>query len=176
MAGRRETATVGGGCFWCMEAVFKRIEGVDSVTSGYAGGDAEHPSYEDVCSGTTGHAEVVQVVFNPDVITYDDILRLFFRAHDPTTIDQQGADIGSQYRSIIFVGDELQQRTAESIRAEVESSIGKPVVTGIERLGAFFPAEDYHQDYFDKNPTAGYCRVVIAPKLGKLGMRAAPIV
>lgn len=172
---QRETATLGGGCFWCLEAVFKRVNGVDDVTSGYAGGETPEPSYEQVCTGSTGHAEVVQVSYDPSVISYADILRKFFAAHDPTTPNRQGADVGSQYRSIILYEDESQKKTAEELVDELSASFARPIVTQVERLTKFYPAEEYHQDYFDKNPTAGYCRVVIAPKLDKLGIPKAPI-
>ena len=172
---RREVATFGGGCFWCMEAVFKRMDGVTGVTSGYAGGHEIDPSYQAVCTGSTGHAEVVQVEFDPAVTTYDAILGLFFKAHDPTTLNRQGADVGSQYRSIVLLEDERQRDTAEAVKSELASSYSQPVVTEIIPLTAFYPAEKYHQDYFDKNPTAAYCRAVISPKLGKLGIPRAPI-
>ncbi len=172
---QRETATLGGGCFWCLEAVFKRTDGVQDVTSGYAGGQTPDPTYEQVCSGTTGHAEVVQVVFDPTVIAFADVLRKFFSAHDPTTLNRQGADVGTQYRSVILCDNEAQEKTARAIAEEVGKSLAGPVVTEIVPLTTFYPAEEYHQDYFDKNPTAGYCRVVIAPKLDKLGIPKAPI-
>lgn len=164
-----KTATLGGGCFWCIEAVFKRTDGVKSVTSGYAGGSTENPTYEQVCSGATGHAEVVQIEYDPSAISYGDILELFFKAHDPTTLNRQGADVGTQYRSIVLYHDEEQRGTAEEMKAKANELYGAPVVTEIVPLKKFFPAEGYHQDYFDKNPSAGYCRVVIAPKLEKLG-------
>jgi len=170
-----ELITLGGGCFWCMEAVFKRVDGVTGVISGYAGGQAIAPSYEEVCTGSTGHAEVIQIDFNPTVITRDAVLRLFFNAHDPTTPNRQGADVGSQYRSIVLFHDENQRETAEAVKAELAANYSQPVVTEIIPLQTFYPAEEYHHDYFDKNPTAGYCRVVIAPKLDKLGMPKAPI-
>ena len=164
-----QSITLGGGCFWCVEAVFKRTDGVLSVTSGYAGGTTSNPTYEEVCSGRTGHAEVVRVEFDPEVITLEEVLRLFFRAHDPTTRNRQGNDIGTQYRSIILCEDEEQRTVAERVRSEVDGGRGR-VVTEIEQLGEFYPAEPYHQDYYDTNPRAGYCRLVIAPKLGKLGI------
>jgi peptide-methionine (S)-S-oxide reductase len=170
-----QTATFGGGCFWCLEAVYKRTDGVVSVTSGYAGGDTRNPTYEEVCSGTTGHAEVIQVEFDAATISYEQILLAFFKAHDPTTLNRQGADVGTQYRSIILVADEGQRRTAESVRDSIAQKLAAAVVTEIVPLVEFYPAEEYHQDYFDKNPTAGYCRVVIAPKLDKLGIPKAPI-
>ena len=172
---KRETATVGGGCFWCIEAVFKRVRGVHDVTSGYAGGETSNPTYQEVCSGTTGHAEVVQVTFDPETVSYAEILRTFFAAHDPTTPNRQGADVGTQYRSVILYENEHQKETARSVIEEVEALLSRPVVTELVPLSEFYPAEEYHQDYFDKNPTAGYCRVVIAPKLDKLGIPEAPI-
>ena len=165
----RETTTVGGGCFWCIEAVYKRIEGVTSVVSGYAGGHVENPTYDQVCSGATGHAEVVQIEFDPEVVTFSDLLRRFFGAHDPSTLNRQGDDIGTQYRSIILYHDDEQKRGAEQVRDEVQKSIGKSVVTEITPLIEFFAAEEQQQDYFARNPNAGYCRLVIAPKLEKLG-------
>lgn len=172
---RYEMVTLGGGCFWCLEAVFKRTDGVTGVTPGYAGGRAAAPSYEEVCAGSTGHAEVVQVSYDPAVIACDALLRLFFKAHDPTTLNRQGADVGTQYRSIVLFDDEKQRATAEAVKREVASSCSRPIVTEIIPLETFYPAEEYHHDYFDKNPTAGYCRVVIAPKLDKMGMPKAPI-
>jgi len=170
-----ELITLGGGCFWCMEAVFKRVDGVTGVIPGYAGGQATAPSYEEVCTGSTGHAEVIQIDFNPAVIARDAVLRLFFKAHDPTTPNRQGADVGSQYRSIVLFHDENQRAAAEAVKAELATTYSQPVVTEIIPLQTVYPAEEYHHDYFDKNPTAGYCRVVIAPKLDKLGMPIAPI-
>jgi len=172
-----EQATVGGGCFWCVEAVYERIDGIVSAVSGYAGGQKERPTYEEVCAGRTGHAEVVQITFDPAKISYQDVLDLFFRAHDPTTLDRQGADVGTQYRSIILYHNEGQKKIAETTREKVGAS-GKhrsPVVTTIEPLKVFYPAEDYHQGYYERNPTQGYCSAVIAPKLGKLGLQVAPI-
>ena len=145
------------------------------MTSGYAGGETSNPTYQEVCSGTTGHAEVVQVTFDPETVSYAEILRTFFAAHDPTTPNRQGADVGTQYRSVILYENEHQKETARSVIEEVEASLSRPVVTELVPLSEFYPAEEYHQDYFDKNPTAGYCRVVIAPKLDKLGIPKAPI-
>lgn len=172
---RLELATLGGGCFWCMEAVYKRTDGIVEVTSGYAGGHKPNPTYEQVCTGSTGHAEVVQIRFDPAKITYEAILRTFFKAHDPTTLNRQGADIGTQYRSVVFYHDEQQKKTAERVKAEMDGVYRDAIVTEIVPVPDFYEAEEYHQDYFDRNPTAGYCRVVIAPKLGKLGMSKAPI-
>ncbi len=167
------TITLGGGCFWCIEAVFKRLPGVVSATPGYAGGHVEYPTYEMVCGGDTGHAEVVRVEWDPEVASIEQILDLFWKAHDPTTKDRQGADIGPQYRSAIFYENDDQRRVAERSRDAVAEQIGKPVVTEIAPLEAFYEAEEYHHDYFERNRTAGYCRVVIDPKLKKLGMQSA---
>jgi len=161
-------ATLGGGCFWCMEAVFQRIEGIVSVESGYAGGTVEHPTYEEVCTGTTGHAEVVQLGFDPEVIGYDEVLSVFFQAHDPTTLNRQGADVGTQYRSVIFYHDEGQREIARKVTEETQKGLGSPIVTEIAPFKAFYKAEDYHQNYYHRNTYAGYCRAVINPKLKKL--------
>lgn len=164
-----ETAVFGGGCFWCTEAVFAELKGVHKVVSGYAGGQVPNPTYEQVCGKRTGHAEVVQVTFDPAVIDYADILRVFFTTHDPTTLNAQGADHGSQYRSIILFANEAERATAEAVKAEIGSAgiwDGK-LVTEIKPLEVFYPAETEHQDYFARNPWAGYCRVVIAPKVAK---------
>jgi peptide-methionine (S)-S-oxide reductase len=164
-----EAATLGGGCFWCLEAVFEEMEGVKSVVSGYAGGTVKNPSYDDVCSGTTGHAEVVRIEFDPKVVGFEKILDVFFTIHDPTTMDRQGADAGSQYRSVILYHDDRQKEVAEKKIKDLESSkkFGRPIVTQVVPLGAFYEAEKYHQDYFKKNPQAGYCRAVVAPKVIK---------
>lgn len=165
-----EQATFGGGCFWCVEAVLERLEGVRSVTSGYAGGHVENPSYRAVCAGTTGHAEVVRVEFDPAVISYRDLLEVFFATHDPTTPDRQGADVGPQYRSIILYESDEQRETAESVLRELEEDdvFGAPIVTELQPLDRFWPAEPYHQDYYRNNPAQPYCRAVIAPKVAKL--------
>ena len=166
---RRETATLGGGCFWCLEAVYDDLRGVTDVVSGYAGGHVPDPGYEQVCGGTTGHAEVVQVTFDPAEITYRDVLDVFFSIHDPTTLNRQGADVGTQYRSVIFHHDDEQKRVAEeAIRdLEAEEVWESPIVTQVAPLPEFYPAEEYHQEYFARNPGAGYCQVVIAPKVSK---------
>ncbi len=164
-----ESITLGGGCFWCVEAVYTRTNGVVAASPGYAGGRTEDPTYEEVCSGRTGHAEVVRVEFDPAVIPREEVLRLFFRAHDPTTRNRQGNDVGTQYRSIILYESEEQRVAAETVRAEVDAGSNK-VVTEIEPLERFYPAEAYHRDYYDTHPEAGYCRLVIAPKLEKLGI------
>lgn len=165
---KTELATIGGGCFWCMEAVFERLPGVKSVTSGYAGGHTDFPTYEQVCAHTTGHAEVIQIEFNPAVISYEKLLDMFWEAHDPTTLNRQGADVGDQYRSVIFYSDDAQKAAAEKSKAAAAKNFSKPIVTVIEPLKKFYKAEAYHQDYFRTNPNAGYCRVVIKPKLDKL--------
>jgi len=163
-----QTATVAGGCFWCTEAVFKQIEGVESITSGYAGGHVEDPSYEAVCSGDTGHAECVQVEYDPEVIDYEDVLTVFFATHNPTTKNRQGPDVGSQYRSAVFYHDEAQREAAEALVEDLGSQYSDPIVTEIEPLDTFYPAEEYHQDYYERNPDQGYCAVNIDPKLKKL--------
>jgi len=166
---RTEVATLGGGCFWCLEAVFEQLDGVGSVVSGYSGGHVNNPSYKAVCSGATGHAEVVQVTFNPDVISFADLLRVFFVIHDPTTLNRQGADVGTQYRSAIYIHSPEQERIARQVVAEIEQVKlwDDPIVTEIAPFKAFYPAEAYHQGYFRNNPDQGYCRVVIAPKVAK---------
>lgn len=164
-----ETAVVGGGCFWCTEAVFAELQGVTSVIPGYAGGAASNPTYEEVCTGATGHAEVVQITFDPAVVPYADILRIFFTVHDPTTLNRQGADVGTQYRSIVLPKDETQRQTAEAVKREIDGKRlwrGR-VVTEIVPLTVFYPAEEYHRDYFRRNPSKAYCQFVVAPKVAK---------
>ncbi|HTX22594.1 MAG TPA: peptide-methionine (S)-S-oxide reductase MsrA [Candidatus Aquilonibacter sp.] len=163
-----EIADLGGGCFWCMEAVFERLPGVVSVTSGFAGGHTESPTYEQVCTETTGHAEVTQIVFDPAKISYDQLLDVFWQAHDPTTLNRQGADVGTSYRSIILYRDETQKLEAEKSKMEAQKNFKNPIVTEIVPLKTFYPAEDYHQQYYDNNSNAPYCQIVIAPKLEKL--------
>jgi len=165
----KEIATLGGGCFWCLEAVFEEMAGVKRVVSGYAGGSVRNPTYDQVCTGTTGHAEVVQIEFDPRVTSYEAILGAFFSIHDPTTRDRQGADVGSQYRSVIFYHDDRQEEIARRKIAELESSRAwkRPIVTEVLPFRDFFEAEAYHQDYFKKNPHAGYCQAVVAPKVLK---------
>jgi peptide-methionine (S)-S-oxide reductase len=165
---KEEFALLGGGCFWCLEAAYELLPGVTAVTSGYAGGGRESPSYEEVCSGSTGHAEVVRVAFDPLKVGYESILALFWKIHDPTTLNRQGADVGTQYRSVIFYSDEAQRLAAEAAMAGQASRWGKPIVTQLIAAPRFWPAENYHQGYFRKHPEAGYCRAVIAPKLAKL--------
>ena len=162
-------ATLGGGCFWCVEAVYLDLAGVTAVKSGYAGGHMENPTYEAVCGKMTGHAEVVQIAYDPAIIAYDDLLRVFFTIHDPTTQDRQGNDVGPQYRSIILTHDDAQAASAKAIMAEVTALAmwGAPLVTELEPLTRFWPAEAEHDDYFNRTPWSGYCRAVIAPKVGK---------
>ncbi len=164
-----ETATLGGGCFWCTEAVFDDLKGITEVESGYSGGDVANPTYEQVCTGRTGHAEVVQVTFDPGLISYEDILRIFFTVHDPTTLNRQGNDVGPQYRSVILYHDDAQKRSAEKVIQEIAAAQiwDDPIVTELSPFRAFYKAEDYHQEYFANNPNQGYCRVVIAPKVAK---------
>ncbi|HVE57768.1 MAG TPA: peptide-methionine (S)-S-oxide reductase MsrA [Pyrinomonadaceae bacterium] len=164
-----ETATLGAGCFWCVEAVFDDLKGVTDVVSGYSGGHTENPTYREVCSETTGHAEVAQITFNPEEISFADILRVFFAVHDPTTLNRQGNDIGSSYRSAIFYHSPEQKQAAEEIIREVtEAGIyDKPIVTEVTAFDKFYPAEDYHQEYFANNPAQPYCAAVVAPKVAK---------
>jgi peptide-methionine (S)-S-oxide reductase len=168
--GRKETATLGGGCFWCTEAVFLELKGVEKVESGYSGGSVPNPSYAQVCSGVTGHAEVIQIMFDPKVISFKEILQVFFTLHDPTKLNRQGADVGTQYRSVIFYHNTEQKMMAEQVIKEIEDSqIWKaPIVTRVVPFDMFYKAEDYHQDYFRMNPLKPYCQAVIAPKLVKL--------
>ncbi len=164
-----ETATLGGGCFWCLEAVFWELEGVQSVISGYSGGTKPNPTYEEVCSGSTGHAEVVQVFFDPAKISYEEILAIFWSSHDPTTLNRQGPDEGTQYRSVIYYHNEDQKRIAEELSIKLNSSgrWNSPIITEILPFSAFYKAEEYHQNYYSKNPHQGYCTVIIKPKLDK---------
>ncbi len=171
--GRTELATLGGGCFWCVEAVFERLAGVKAVVSGYAGGAKDNPTYEAVCTGTTGHAEVVQIEFDPQVISFARLLEIFWMAHDPTTLNRQGADSGTQYRSVIFTHDEAQRIAAEQSKADAAAHFAQPIVTVIQPLPKFFPAEKYHQDFFRLNPNQSYCRAVIGPKVEKLADKLA---
>jgi len=165
-----ETATFAGGCFWCTEAVFLKLRGVESVVSGYTGGAKPNPTYEEVCSGRTGHAEAIQVNFDPSGISYEQLLKVFFELHDPTTLNRQGVDQGTQYRSAIFYHDEAQKETAERVKDEAGRSgmYPDPIVTEITSAAEFYPAEDYHQDFYERNREYGYCRVVIDPKITKL--------
>ena len=166
-----EKAVFGAGCFWCVEAVFERLEGVQSVEAGYAGGTTAKPTYKQVCTGATGHTEVTQITFDPSKISYERLLDVFWQAHDPTTMNRQGADIGTQYRSVIFYADEKQKQAAEKSKHEVAKMFEAPIVTAVEPLKNFYVAEDYHQDYFRNNENAPYCRFVIKPKLDKLHLK-----
>jgi peptide-methionine (S)-S-oxide reductase len=166
---RTEVATLGGGCFWCLEAVYQELRGVEKVESGYSGGDVPHPTYRQVCSETTGHAEVVQVTFDPNEVSYRDILEVYFTIHDPTTLNRQGADVGTQYRSVIFYHTEDQRRVAEEAISDLgtEGIWNSPIVTEVIPFEEFYVAEDYHQDYFRNNGFQPYCQVIIAPKVSK---------
>ncbi len=169
MKANEEVATFGGGCFWCVEAIYERVEGVRSVTSGYSGGHVENPDYRQVTTGMTGHAEVVQIRYDPDVVSFYELLEIFFKTHDPTTLNRQGADVGTQYRSIILYHSESQKRQAEEIIADLNAAgvYNSPIVTQVEPFEKFYQAEDYHQEYFENNPNQGYCRLVIQPKVEK---------
>ena len=164
-----EVATLGGGCFWCLEAVYQELAGVEGVVSGYAGGHVPNPSYEQVCTGTTGHAEVVQITFDPSVISYRELLQVFFTIHDPTSLNRQGNDVGPQYRSIILYHSPEQRAAAEQMIAELTAAglWDRPIVTEVQPLTAFYPAEAYHQNYFKRNPLQPYCQFVVAPKVAK---------
>ncbi|RJG07811.1 peptide-methionine (S)-S-oxide reductase [Noviherbaspirillum cavernae] len=162
-----ETATLGGGCFWCLEAVYQELKGVQHVESGYTGGELANPTYEQVCEGRTGHAEVVQVTFDPDVVSYREILEIFFTIHDPTTLNRQGNDVGTQYRSAIYYHTPQQQDMARHVVAEMANVWDAPIVTELNPLGPYYKAEDYHQDYFRQHPMQGYCAFVVAPKVAK---------
>src|ERR1041385_832044 len=164
---KTELATLGGGCFWCTEALFQMLPGVKSVASGYAGGTKENPTYKEVCTGTTGHAEVIQIEYDPDKVSYEKLLETFWEAHDPTTLNRQGHDTGTQYRSIILYSNETQKAAAEKSKAEAQKRFTQPIVTEIVPLKKFYKAEDYHQDYYRSNPQQGYCRAVIRPKVEK---------
>lgn len=166
---QRELATFAAGCFWCVEAVFRELKGVEKVTSGYSGGTVPNPTYEQVCAGTTGHAEAIQLVFDPAVIRYEELLEIFWKTHDPTTLNRQGNDVGTQYRSAIFYHSDEQRRAAEKSKAALAAAgyYRNPIVTEIAGYADFYPAEPYHQDYYLTNPTQPYCRVIIAPKVDK---------
>lgn len=165
-----EQATFGAGCFWCVEAVFQRLNGVKSVVSGYAGGTVNNPTYKEVCSGLTGHAEVAQITYDPGIITYEELLEVFWKTHDPTTLNRQGGDVGTQYRSVVFYHNEAQKKLAEYYKSKLDKSevFDDPIVTEISELPEFFEAEDYHRNYFNNNPTQPYCSVVIGPKVQKM--------
>jgi len=164
-----EVATLAGGCFWCIEEVFREVDGVENVVSGYTGGTIVNPTYEQVCTGKTGHAEAVQVKFNPSKLSYREILEIFFSVHDPTTLNRQGADVGTQYRSSIFYHNEQQKRVAEELTGELSRAQlwNRPIVTQIVPLGTFYPADVYHQEYFSRHPEQAYCQMVISPKISK---------
>jgi len=166
-SGKTESAVIGGGCFWCVEAQYKMLKGVQKVVSGYAGGTLDNPTYKQVCNGDTGHAEVIRIDYDPDIITFKDIIDLFWLAHDPTTLNRQGNDEGPQYRSTIMYSNEEQKKIAEASMAEAQKEIQGKIVTEIVPLKKFYPAEDNHQDYFANNPYQGYCRVVVSPKVAK---------
>jgi len=172
-----EKATLGGGCFWCLEAVYQEVRGVRRVVSGYAGGHVPDPDYRAVCTGRTGHAEVVQLTYDPGVVSYRDLLEIFFTIHDPTQEDRQGADVGTQYRSIILYASPAQKEAAESLIGELERDevYDEPVVTEVVPLEAFYPAEDYHQDYYQRNTRQPYCQIVVAPKLAKFRAKHASL-
>jgi len=173
MAEHTETATLAGGCFWCLDAAYRQIEGVESVVSGYTGGRRPNPTYEQVCAGVTGHAEAVQVTFDPAVVSYADILDILWAVHDPTTLNRQGADVGTQYRSAIYVHNDAQKAVAAASLRAAQAWWDDPIVTEIAALETFHPAEDYHQDYYNQHPGQGYCRAVINPKLQKVRARFA---
>ncbi|WP_019141770.1 peptide-methionine (S)-S-oxide reductase MsrA [Noviherbaspirillum massiliense] len=162
-----ETATLGGGCFWCLEAVYQELNGVQQVESGYSGGHVANPTYEQVCEGTTGHAEVVKLTFDPEVVSYREILEIFFTIHDPTTLNRQGNDVGTQYRSVIFYQTPEQQETAKHVIAEMANVWDAPIVTELKPLQEYYKAEDYHQNYFRQHPLQGYCAFIVAPKVAK---------
>ncbi len=164
-----DTATLATGCFWCTEAIFQRLKGVTKVISGYSGGKVNNPTYEEVCTGTTGHAEACQVIYNPAIISFDELLKVFWKTHDPTTLNRQGNDVGTQYRSVVFYHNAYQKERAEHFKAVLDSSgiYSNPIVTAIEPFTNFFSAEAYHQDYFNSNPNQMYCRLVIQPKVEK---------
>ncbi len=168
-AGKLDTATFGGGCFWCTEAIYQRLDGVYTVVSGYAGGKTANPSYEEVCSGTTGHAECIQITFDPTKVSFDEVLKIFWKTHDPTTLNRQGNDVGTQYRSVVFFHNDKQKQIAEKYKVELDKSgaYDKPIVTEIAALPKFYPAEKYHQNYFNSNPNQGYCAFVVRPKVEK---------
>ncbi|MBA4136977.1 MAG: peptide-methionine (S)-S-oxide reductase [Opitutus sp.] len=167
-SGQTEIAVFGSGCFWCTEAVYEHVPGVKKVISGYTGGHVPNPNYKEVCEGTTGHAEATRIEFDPAVVSYAKLLEIFFESHDPTTLNRQGADEGTQYRSAIFYASDAQKQTAEAVKQAAQKDFDDPIVTEITSLGAFYEAEDYHQDYFKNNPNAGYCSFVIKPKMKKL--------
>ena len=163
-------ATFGAGCFWCVEAVFEQLDGVHAVESGYMGGEVQDPTYREICSGTTGHAEITQIHYDPEIVSYETLLDWLWRSHDPSTLNRQGADIGTQYRSAIFYHNEAQRKAAVASRAAAQKDFFAPIVTEITAASIYYPAEDYHQDYYRLNPNAPYCQIVIRPKLEKLAL------
>lgn len=165
----KDTATFGAGCFWCVEAVFDQLKGVESVKSGYSGGTIKNPAYKEVCTGRTGHAEVVQITYNPDIISFEELLEVFWTVHDPTSLNRQGADVGTQYRSAIFYHNEQQKEIAAAYIKQLDATetFGKPIVTELTKFKSFYPAEDYHEDYYQRNGEQPYCRMVIRPKVNK---------
>jgi peptide-methionine (S)-S-oxide reductase len=173
--GERAKATLAGGCFWCLEAAYDELRGVEDVSSGYAGGQLENPSYDAVCTGRTGHAEVVQITYDPDIVSYEDLLEVFFTVHDPTQLNRQGADIGTQYRSAIFYASPEEEQAARAMvaRMEADGAFDAPIVTTLEPLTRFYPAESYHRDYYARNERQPYCQAVISPKLSKLRKKHA---
>lgn len=171
---KEELATLGGGCFWCVEAVMQRVAGVNALVSGYTGGNAPgHPTYREVCSGLTGHAEVVQLRFDPDIISYKDLLTIFMTSHDPTSLNRQGGDVGTQYRSVIYYHNKEQQQAVKEVIRDMASYFDDPIVTEVSPVGTFYPAEADHQDYYNANQSQGYCAMVITPKIVKLKQRFA---
>ena len=167
-----EQATLGGGCFWCLDAIYRQLRGVESVESGYAGGHTKQPDYESVCQGDTGHAEVVRLQFQPDIISFEQILEIFFAIHDPTTLNRQGHDVGLQYRSVIFFHDEQQRQLAQAVMNRLAAAVfDAPIVTELTNLSSYYKAEDYHQDYYANNPAQGYCAFVVGPKVAKFRNR-----
>jgi methionine-S-sulfoxide reductase len=171
---KTETLVLGGGCFWCTEAAYELVPGVKDVVSGYSGGHVKNPSYQEVCTGTTGHAEVIRIEYDPAVVSIERLLELFWVVHDPTTLNRQGNDIGPQYRSVIYYANDAQKQAAEAARAAAQKDFGDPIVTEIAPLGVFYKAEGYHQDYFRKNPNEGYCRYVVRSKVDKMKKALAP--
>lgn len=167
---KKEIATFGAGCFWCVEAIFQQLDGVEKVESGYSGGDLKNPTYKDITTGLTGHAEVIQLTYNPDVITFDELLEVFWGTHDPTTLNRQGADVGTQYRSAVFYHTKEQKQLTEKYKKELNDAkaFARPIVTEVTAFKKFYKAENYHQNYYNNNSSQGYCRVVIKPKLDKL--------
>jgi peptide-methionine (S)-S-oxide reductase len=172
---KKETIILGGGCFWCVEAVYRRLDGIVDLESGYAGGSVADPTYRQICTGETGHAEVVRITWDADVISLAEIIDFFWKAHDPTTLNRQGADVGTQYRSVIFYDTDGQKEIIEASRNRAQEHFTQPIVTEIVPAATFYPAEEYHQDYYELNPRQGYCRMVIEPKLKKLGFDSATI-